>query len=285
MLVASGDSGVGTTCKSGTAKTFTTSFPASCPWVTVVGGTTGNSPENAWSGSGGGFSSVFGRPSYQDSAVNSWLTNDKTHAGVSQYFNSSGRAYPDVAAQSTNFVIIASGSSELVSGTSAATPTFASIIQLLNSNRIAAGKAALGFLNPWLYSTATAGLTDIKSGKNTGCSGVISGAGFSAVSVSHLSIGFAHRFRILIPPSYRDGILLLVLALQILDFCQRFPNRLSFKQSSPSNRTKVLRSTRSSEALKVCRDSEEMLSVESSRTIRVFHLVTCAWTLQTDLNT
>ena len=183
VLVASGDSGVGTTCMEGTAKQFSTSFPASCPFVTVVGGTTGNSPENAWSGSGGGFSSVFGRPSYQNSAVNSWLMNDKTHAGVSQYFNSSGRAYPDVAAQSTNFVIVASGASELVSGTSAATPTFASIIQLLNSDRVAAGKAPLGFLNPWLYSTGTSGLTDIKSGKNTGCSGVISGAGFLAVAV------------------------------------------------------------------------------------------------------
>lgn len=46
VLVASGDSGVGTTCvTTGTTKGFTTSFPASCPWVTVVGGTTGNSPE------------------------------------------------------------------------------------------------------------------------------------------------------------------------------------------------------------------------------------------------
>jgi tripeptidyl-peptidase-1 len=47
VLVASGDSGVGTTCTSGSKDTFTTSFPASCPWVTTVGGTTGNSPESA----------------------------------------------------------------------------------------------------------------------------------------------------------------------------------------------------------------------------------------------
>lgn len=184
ILVASGDSGVGTTCETGSAKTFTTTFPASCPWVTVVGGTTGNSPEAAWSGSGGGFSSVFGRPSYQNATVNNWLTTDTTHTAYSSYFNSSGRAYPDVAAQSTDFVIVASGSAELVDGTSCATPTFASVIQLLNSDRIASGKAGLGFLNPWLYANATSGLTDITSGKNTGCSGVISGAGFSAVSVS-----------------------------------------------------------------------------------------------------
>lgn len=184
VLVASGDSGVGTTCTEGTNLTFTTAFPASCPWVTVVGGTTGNSPESAWSGSGGGFSSVFGRPSYQDTAVNTWLTTDTTHDDVTAYFNSSGRAYPDVAAQSTDFVIVVSGTAYLVDGTSCATPTFASVVQLLNSERIAAGKSGLGFLNPWLYSNATSGLTDITSGENTGCSGVISGAGFSAVSVS-----------------------------------------------------------------------------------------------------
>lgn len=184
VLVASGDSGVGTTCTSGGASTFTTSFPASCPWVTVVGGTTGNSPEAAWSGSGGGFSSVFGRASYQDTAVTNWLNTDKTHTGVAKYFNSSGRAYPDVAAQSTDFTIVVSGESQSVDGTSCATPTFSSVIQLLNSERIAAGKATLGFLNPWLYSNATAGLTDVVHGANSGCEGVISNAGFSAVTVS-----------------------------------------------------------------------------------------------------
>lgn len=184
VLVASGDSGVGDACQENGKNMFTTSFPAGCPWVTTVGGTTGNSPEGAWTGSGGGFSSVFGRPSYQDTAVKSWLANDKTHTAVSQYFNSSGRAYPDVSAQSTNFVVVISGATNLVSGTSAACPTFASIIQLVNSDRIAKGKSPLGFLNPWLYGNATSGLTDITKGKNTGCSGVISGAGFSAVSVS-----------------------------------------------------------------------------------------------------
>lgn len=185
VLVASGDSGVGSTCSENGVKQFTTSFPASCPWVTTVGGTNGNSPEAAWTDSGGGFSSIFGQPSYQATAVNKWLTTDTTHSGVKSYFNSSGRAYPDVAAQATNFVIVASGSAELVDGTSCATPTFASIVQLLNSDRLASGKSGLGFLNPWLYSNASSGLTDIKSGSNSGCSGVISNAGFSAVAVSH----------------------------------------------------------------------------------------------------
>lgn len=182
ILVSSGDSGVGSTCKLNGKSSFTTAFPAACPWVTTVGGTTGNSPESAWSSGGGGFSEVFGRPSYQDATVSNWLATDKTHASVTSYFNASGRAYPDISAQATNFVIVASGSAQSVSGTSCSAPTTAGIFQLLNSGRIAAGKKGLGFLNPWLYGTASTGFTDIKSGKIGGCSGVISGAGFSAVS-------------------------------------------------------------------------------------------------------
>lgn len=182
ILISSGDSGVGSSCKVNGKASFTTSFPAACPWVTTVGGTTGNSPESAWSSGGGGFSEVFGRPDYQNATVNKWLTTDTTHSGVTKYFNASGRAYPDISAQATNFVIVASGSAQSVSGTSCSAPTTAGIFQLLNSARIASGKKGLGFLNPWLYSTASSGFTDIKNGKITGCSGAISGAGFSAVA-------------------------------------------------------------------------------------------------------
>jgi tripeptidyl-peptidase-1 len=182
ILVSSGDSGVGSTCKLNGKSSFTTAFPAACPWVTTVGGTTSNSPESAWSYGGGGFSEIFGRPSYQNATVANWLTTDTTHSAVTSYFNASGRAYPDISAQATNFVIVASGSAQSVSGTSCSAPTTAGIFQLLNSGRIAAGKKGLGFLNPWLYGTASTGFTDIKSGRISGCSGVISGAGFNAVA-------------------------------------------------------------------------------------------------------
>jgi tripeptidyl-peptidase-1 len=184
VLVASGDSGVGSQCTVSGKKQFTTIFPGSCPFVTTVGGTTGTSPEGAWSGGGGGFSEVFARPSYQNATVNNWLATDKTHTSVTQYFNTTGRAYPDISAQSTNFLVVLLGSASGVSGTSAATPAFASVIQLINSGRLAAGKKGLGFLNPWLYGSAASAMNDITAGKNTGCSGTISGAGFSAVSVS-----------------------------------------------------------------------------------------------------
>jgi len=182
ILVAGGDDGVGTTCSIGGVKQFTTSFPASCPFVTVVGGTTGNSPEKAWTDGGGGFSSVFAQPSYQTAAVAAWLLASPDAKTFAADFNKSGRAYPDVAAQATDFEIVVGGRTELVDGTSCATPTFASIIQLVNSDRISKGKAGLGFLNPWLYTTAKSALTDITSGKITGCSGVITGAGFTALA-------------------------------------------------------------------------------------------------------
>ncbi|KAF2713438.1 subtilisin-like protein [Pleomassaria siparia CBS 279.74] len=182
ILVSSGDSGVGDSCTLNGKKSFTTAFPAACPWVTAVGGTTGNSPEAAWSSGGGGFSEIFGRPSYQNATVNAWLSTDTTHSAVTSYFNASGRAYPDISAQATNFIIVASGSAQSVSGTSCSAPTTAGIFQLLNSGRIADGKKGLGFLNPWLYSTAATGFTDITTGKIGGCSGVITGAGFNAVA-------------------------------------------------------------------------------------------------------
>lgn len=57
---------------------------------------------------------------------------------------------------------------EYQSGTSCSTPTFASVIALLNDERLNAGKSKLGWLNPWLYSNADA-LNDITSGDNPGC--------------------------------------------------------------------------------------------------------------------
>lgn len=47
-----------------------------------------------------------------------------------------------------DFDIVSGGTLEGVSGTSCASPTFASVIGLINDRLIAAGKAPLGFLNP-----------------------------------------------------------------------------------------------------------------------------------------
>ena len=39
----------------------------------------------------------------------------------------------------------------------------------MNDARFAAGKKALGFLNPWLYSEGYKGLTDVTEGSAVGC--------------------------------------------------------------------------------------------------------------------
>lgn len=100
MFFASGDNGVGRTgdCISndGTNKRmFLPSFPASCPYVTTVGGTMDVNPEvaahdpaNGFS-SGGGFSNYFGRPSYQDGVVPLYIASlDGQFDGL---YNKSGR--------------------------------------------------------------------------------------------------------------------------------------------------------------------------------------------------
>jgi tripeptidyl-peptidase-1 len=140
-------------------------FPASCPYVTTVGATTGLGPETAASFSGGGFSSFFAAPSYQSDAVVGFLETLPTDFEIT--FNHTGRGYPDVSLQGVNFQVVVDGSTQSIGGTSASTPTFASVIALINDRLIAAGKPVLGFLNPFLYS-ATAGLTDITAGHGSG---------------------------------------------------------------------------------------------------------------------
>ncbi|KIM58781.1 hypothetical protein SCLCIDRAFT_1218330 [Scleroderma citrinum Foug A] len=178
LTFSSGDHGVGDgdpypdsqSCFSndGTNRTmFIPTFPASCPYVTTVGGTR-NVPETAASFSGGGFSNYFDRPSYQEEAVSRYLSQlpPGTYEGL---YNSKGRAYPDVSAQSMFFTIVYMGMSGSVKGTSAASPTFASIIAMVNDARMNEGKPGLGFLNPWLYSEGYTALNDITTGNNPGC--------------------------------------------------------------------------------------------------------------------
>ncbi|KAI6006446.1 peptidase S8/S53 domain-containing protein [Pisolithus marmoratus] len=146
---------------------FIPSFPASCPYVTTVGGTI-YIPGTAASFSGGGFSNYFPRPSYQDKAVSDYLSTltPGTYEGL---YNPDGRAYPDVSAQSDFFVIAYKDQFGYIGGNSASTPIFASIISMVNDARISMGKKGLGFLNPWFYSVGYSGLNDITTGHNPGC--------------------------------------------------------------------------------------------------------------------
>ncbi|OJT13117.1 Tripeptidyl-peptidase sed3 [Trametes pubescens] len=165
ILFASGDGGVAGS-QSSRCTTFLPTFPSGCPFMTSVGATTGV-PETSASFSSGGFSNFFAQPSYQASAVSTFLTAlGNTNSGK---FNRSGRAFPDIAAQGDNVEIFVGGESGLVGGTSCSSPIFASVISLLNDELAAVGKPPLGFLNPFLYSTGAAALNDITTGSNPGC--------------------------------------------------------------------------------------------------------------------
>ncbi|KAH9167827.1 subtilisin-like protein [Lactarius sanguifluus] len=167
VLFASGDKGVGEDCVTDGNVRFRPIFPASCPWVTTVGGTTEILPEIAAQLSGGGFSDYFKRPDYQDEAVTTFFENfGNTYHGL---YNASSRGFPDIAAQAYRIGIIFRDEYELVDGTSCAAPIVAGIISLLNDYQISQGRRPLGFLNPWLYGIARAGLNDITSGSNPGC--------------------------------------------------------------------------------------------------------------------
>ncbi|KAK7696300.1 hypothetical protein QCA50_000954 [Cerrena zonata] len=181
LFFSSGDSGVGdanpdpTTqmCKTNDGHNttrFLPAFPASCPYVTTIGGTH-HFPEVATSFSGGGFSDLFPRPSYQDDAVTEYLEKlpNGTYIGL---FNKTGRAYPDLSAQSNNFAVFLGGVKRHVQGTSASAPTAAAIFALLNDARLRQGLPVLGFLNPLLYKIRNEhpdAFNDVTHGNNPGC--------------------------------------------------------------------------------------------------------------------
>ena len=119
--------------------------------------------------SGGGFSNVFLAPPYQLPNVASYKEIEKDHLDeISDHFNSTGRGYPDMAARADDYVIVSNGKWKPISGTSASNPVFASIITLINSDRMHSGKGPVGFINPVLYSNPEI-LNDVATGANQWC--------------------------------------------------------------------------------------------------------------------
>ncbi|HXZ05146.1 MAG TPA: S53 family peptidase [Ktedonobacteraceae bacterium] len=176
LLASSGDSGAAQLTCDGTSYVKAVSSPASDPLVTGVGGTqlfanqkTGQYiSEIAWNepqfnaASGGGYSVLYSRPSYQNGTV-----------------NNKGRGVPDVAynAAVNGGVLVAisvlpPGAEgfpfHIVGGTSAGSPQWAGIVAL--ANQIAGER--LGFLNQAIYgigrsSSYSSSFHDILFGNNT----------------------------------------------------------------------------------------------------------------------
>uniref|UniRef100_A0A7S1VBJ7 Peptidase S53 domain-containing protein n=1 Tax=Sexangularia sp. CB-2014 TaxID=1486929 RepID=A0A7S1VBJ7_9EUKA len=184
VLVSSGDDGAAgsdarqdpsTACAS-----TDPSYPATSPYVTAVGATQGpesgstevvcQSDNGAVITSGGGFSNVFSTPQWQSSAVSAYLSALSGMSGAipSSYYNPQGRMYPDVAMEGTSFPVVVGGQTYNVAGTSASSPYFASLVTLVNGQRLAAGKTPVGFLNPFIYQNAgdSSIFNDVTSGVN-----------------------------------------------------------------------------------------------------------------------
>ncbi|KAE8154001.1 subtilisin-like protein [Aspergillus avenaceus] len=170
VIFSSGDSGVGDHCKTNDGYNrprFQPIYPASCPFVTSVGGTYGSKPEKAVSYSSGGFSEYFPRLPYQDTSVSTYFHQlGNIWDGL---YNPNGRAIPDVAAQADQFIFMDHGRLLKTGGTSAAAPVFAAIVSQLNAVRLKEHKPRLGFLNPWIYSLNGTGFTDIIDEGSVGC--------------------------------------------------------------------------------------------------------------------
>ncbi|CAK7211428.1 hypothetical protein SCUCBS95973_001112 [Sporothrix curviconia] len=178
IIESSGDNGVGSGCIAPDNKTveFNAIFPATCPYVTSVGGTVNVTPEIAWDGSSGGFSKYFPRPAYQDFAIGAYLAEQvtpETYDYYAPYTNWQGRGFPDVSAHSVSpeYQIVYFGVPRKSGGTSAAAPVWGAIVGLLNDARLRAGMPTLGWLNPLLYAFGPDVLTDITDGQAIGCNG------------------------------------------------------------------------------------------------------------------
>jgi subtilase family serine protease len=154
-------------------------YPTSSPYVTSVGGTKFNANvgsswpgESAWAysatgnggnpeGSGGGYSNIFSRPSWQ------------TGSGLAA---NGKRGYPDISADAdpNTGAEVCYGSSSAcaqIGGTSLASPLWAGFTAVLNQYLAAQGKPSAGFLSPTIYRLATTTQTyaeyhDITSGTN-----------------------------------------------------------------------------------------------------------------------
>jgi tripeptidyl-peptidase-1 len=175
IIAATGDDGVaGYKARNDTKQCrYSTSFPATCPYLTAVGGSQNaeNDPNDhevhtlkEWAANGveqqgpffkvttaGGFSDYFPRPSYQAAAVSAYFETPESKRAKPGY-NTTGRGIPDISSNSINYQIFITAFKALLCGTSGSAPSVAGMISVANAQRKKAGKSRLGFLNPLWYS-------------------------------------------------------------------------------------------------------------------------------------
>jgi tripeptidyl-peptidase-1 len=193
LIVGTGDDGaVGYNVNYGAKCQYNADFPATSPYVTAVGTTVG--PENglveaACTGktgtvsSGGGFSLVYGQPSWQTGAVSKYFATAAAK-GVSPVsgYRTSARGVPDVSGAGNVYIVINKGKFEALAGSSLSAPFVASVISLGNAARKKNGLSTFGWLNPAIYKNPAI-FRDVTKGSNK-CSAygqVCCSQGFTAV--------------------------------------------------------------------------------------------------------
>lgn len=163
VCISSGDQGAYGLHDPNGPQTRHADAPASVPVAIAVGGTSlsPDGTETAWTylssenggATGGGFSAVFAKPSYQ-SAI-----------------SGSGRGLPDVSCNAdpaTGYQIIFQRQPAVVGGTSVSCPVFAAVVALANQQREQNGLPQLSGLAQVLYGQAAqSSYRDITVGNNT----------------------------------------------------------------------------------------------------------------------
>ncbi|QDD83827.1 S53 family peptidase [Bacillus cereus] len=163
VCISSGDQGAYGLHNPNGPKTRHADGPATAPMAIAVGGTSiqPDGTETAWTfntdenmgATGGGFSSIFAKPDYQNN-----ISNDT-------------RGIPDISCNADplyGYQIIFQGQKMSVGGTSVSCPVFAAVIALANQRRKQQGMSSLSSLVKILYSNGIqSAYRDITVGNNS----------------------------------------------------------------------------------------------------------------------
>jgi subtilase family serine protease len=121
--------------------------------------------------SGGGFSTVYPLPSYQQQAVQQYINRTDIPFPAAGLWNPANRGVPDIAVFGQGLVIIKGGQLEVEGGTSLSSPLAAALLLPLQDISLQYTGQGLGWLNPLLYRMWEDDPTlfnDITEGNNNG---------------------------------------------------------------------------------------------------------------------
>jgi kumamolisin len=217
ILAASGDDGSIGCLSSDDSTALNADDPAAQPYVTAVGGTTlrtttsgAYSSETTWNntqtydsldgseqrGSGGGISTIWPMPAYQQSEANTLSSGipcgntagDCREVPDVSFSGDPDAGYPIYTVMCTTAGVCQSPNWYQIGGTSTAAPMFASLIALANQYSLSQGYYDLGFLNPLLYSldqSKPGDFHDITTGNNS----LVGGSQYAASSGYDMATG------------------------------------------------------------------------------------------------